>query len=137
MRGTLAHVCLSLAIARGAFVAAPCRTCTSVPRVSAARAAAEEDSSEEPGAVGIAEETTKVQDPYEEPERDLVAILTQTPLGPFVGINLLFWATDFSWCNTPFVEPDSKACIESIARDKAEREAATPFGQVSELFPAD
>ena len=29
-------------------------------------------------------------------------LLTQTPLGPFIVINLLFYFTGFTWCDTPF-----------------------------------
>ena len=29
-------------------------------------------------------------------------LLTKTPLGPFILINGLFWATGFTWCDTPF-----------------------------------
>ena len=29
-------------------------------------------------------------------------LFTQTPLGPFIIINLLFYFTGFTWCDTPF-----------------------------------
>ena len=37
----------------------------------------------------------------------LLDLLTKTPLGPFLAINLLFLITGFSWCDTPFGQIES------------------------------
>ena len=39
---------------------------------------------------------------YYQQEPDPLDLFTKTPLGPFILINLLFLATGFSWCDTPF-----------------------------------
>lgn len=40
---------------------------------------------------------------------NLLDVFVKTPLGAFIGINVVLWAADFSWCDTPFGNPD--ACL--------------------------
>ena len=47
---------------------------------------------------------------------DIVGILLKTPVGPTIAINLLILATGSTWCDTPFVDSTSKACMELVAR---------------------
>ena len=39
---------------------------------------------------------------YLEQKPKIIELLTDTPLGPFLAINLLFKFTGFTWCDTPF-----------------------------------
>ena len=43
-------------------------------------------------------------------------ILLKTPVGPVILINLLFFATGFTWCDIPFLSSDTQACAELAAR---------------------
>ena len=49
---------------------------------------------------------------------DPLAVITQTPVGPVIGINLFLFATGLSWCDTPF--GNAAACVEVAARKAAE-----------------
>mmetsp|Transcript_6573 Transcript_6573/g.9579 ORF Transcript_6573/g.9579 Transcript_6573/m.9579 type:complete len:158 (-) Transcript_6573:80-553(-) len=37
----------------------------------------------------------------------LLDVITKTPVGPFVFINLIFLLSGFSWCDTPFANSDA------------------------------
>ena len=37
----------------------------------------------------------------------IIELLTKTPLGPFLMVNLAFLLTGFSWCDTPFGQIES------------------------------
>eukprot|EP00566_Odontella_aurita_P027842 CAMPEP_0113554512 /NCGR_PEP_ID=MMETSP0015_2-20120614/16194_1 /TAXON_ID=2838 /ORGANISM="Odontella" /LENGTH=161 /DNA_ID=CAMNT_0000455669 /DNA_START=60 /DNA_END=545 /DNA_ORIENTATION=- /assembly_acc=CAM_ASM_000160 len=46
---------------------------------------------------------------YLKQKPSFVEVFVKTPVGVFVGINLILWAAGFSWCDTPFGNPD--ACL--------------------------
>ena len=50
----------------------------------------------------------------------LPEVLLKTPVGPVIGINLLFYFTGFSACDLPFVDSSSQSCMELAARVAAQ-----------------
>ena len=47
-------------------------------------------------------ENNDLRDAYLKQRPKILELFTETPLGPFVAINLLFKLTGFTWCDTPF-----------------------------------
>ena len=46
----------------------------------------------------------------------LADALFKTPVGPVLLVNLLAWALGVQWCDLPFADPTSQACVEVAAR---------------------
>ena len=58
-------------------------------------------------------------DTYISTSPKLSEVLLKTPVGPVIGINLLFAVTGFSFCDLPFADQGSAACVQLAARQAA------------------
>ena len=47
---------------------------------------------------------------------NLVDVLLKTPVGPVFLINIVLAATGLSWCDVPFFDHDTAACVQLAAR---------------------
>lgn len=65
------------------------------------------------------EQLSATLDSYVNTSPRLVEVLTKTPVGPVIGINVLLALTGLSVCDLPFVSSDSTACLQLAARTAA------------------
>jgi len=65
------------------------------------------------------EELQAAVDSYVSTRPQLLEVLVETPVGAVFLINLVLWATGLGFCDLPFIDSSSRACVQVFARRAA------------------